>query len=127
MNLSEEKIKETEQNLKTGLLIGLDEKIEVIDKGDYWEKFIIFNNQVRGYYYYTTKHIVFIGGAFGSTMWSVPYESIKSIKRSNVSLFIPTGIKIEFFDEKKNRLKKYKMSVLKREKWIKFIEDKMNK
>ena len=39
---------------------------------------------------------------------------------------MPTGIKLEVFDEEKGKLKKYKMSVLKRDKWVEYIKNKAN-
>ncbi len=42
-----------------------------------------------------------------------------------MSLFIPTGIKLTVFDEK-NKNKNYKLSLLKRDKWIKYIEEQKN-
>jgi hypothetical protein len=125
--LTKEELLDIETNLKEGSLIDKDDSLEVTFKGDYWEKFLIFNNQIRGYYYFTKKKIVFIGGALGSTTWAVPYESIKELKKCKIALFMPTGIKIEFYDETKNRLKKYKMSILKRDKWFEYINAKLKK
>lgn len=125
--LTQKEINEIETALKEQDLIDKDDFLETTFKGDYWEKFLIFNSQVRGYYYFTKKSIVFIGGALGSTKWVVPYESIKELKKCTIALFMPTGIKIEYYDETKNKLKKYKMSILKRDKWFEFIKDKLKK
>ena len=124
MTLSKEKIEEIEKNLKEGKLIDDDDSVEIVEKGDYWEKFIFFNMQTRGFYYFTKKAIVFIGGALGNTQFVVKYENIKEIKKSNVSLFIPTAITITAFNKKKNKNKKYKLSLLKRDRWIEFIKQK---
>lgn len=123
MNLSKEKIEEIENNLKEGKLIDEDDSVLVVEKGDYWEKFLFIRMQTRGFYYFTKKSIVFIGGALGSTQFVVNYKNIKEIKKCNVALFIPTAIKITVFNEKKNKNKKYKLSLLKRDKWINFIEE----
>ena len=124
--MTEEEIKDIENSLKEGELIDSDDSLEITEKGDYWEKFLIFNSQVRGYYYFTKKRIVFIGGFAGSTKFSVPYKSIKNIKKCNVGLFIPCGVLITAFDDKKMKDVKYKLSLLKRDKWISFFEEKMN-
>lgn len=125
--LTQKEINEIETALKEQNLIDKDDFLEATFKGDYWEKFLIFNSQVRGYYYFTKKSIVFIGGALGSTKWVIPYESIKELKKCTIALFMPTGIKIEYYDETKSKLKKYKMSILKRDKWFEFIKDKLKK
>ena len=65
-----------------------------------------------------------MGGALSSTLFNIRYKDIKEIKKCNVSLFIPSGIKITVFDEKKNKDKTYKLSILKRDMWIKFINDR---
>ena len=124
--ISKNELLEIEKTFKESNVIDKDDKLEIIDKGDYWEKFLCFYSQVRGYYYYTSKKLIFIGGALASTKWIAPYENIKSIKKCNVALFMPTGIKLEVFDEEKGKLKKYKMSVLKRDKWVEYIKNKAN-
>lgn len=123
--LTKEQTEDIENSLIEGKLIPKNDSLEIAEKGDYWEKFLIFNSQIRGYYYFTNKCIVFIGGSLASTKWSIPYESIKSIKKCKIGLFMPTGIKIEFFDTDKNKLKTYKMSVLKRNQWIEYLEKKI--
>lgn len=123
MNLLKEKVDEIEKNLKEGKLIDEDDSIIEVEKGDYWEKFIFFNMQTRGYYYFTKKSIIFIGGSLGNTQFVVNYKNIKEIKKCNVAFFIPTAIKLTVYDEKKNKNKKYKLSLLKRDKWINFIEE----
>lgn len=124
--LTKKDLLEIENNFKEAEMIDKDDTLEVTDKGDYWEKFIFFHNQIRGYYYYTKKKLIFIGGALGSTQFIIPYEIIKNISKCNVAIFMPTGIKLEVFDEQKGKLKKYKMSVLKRDKWIEYIKNKTN-
>ena len=124
MTLTQEKINEIEKNLKKNKLIDEDDSVETIEKGDYWEKFLFFNMQTRGFYYFTKKAIVFIGGTLGNTQFVTYYKNIKEINKCNVALFIPTGIKITVFNEKKKKYKKYKLSLLKRDKWIEFIEQK---
>lgn len=122
-----DELKEIENTLKEENLIDEDDFLEFTDKGDYWEKFLIFNNQIRGYYYYTNKAIIFIGGALGSTKWIIRYSDIKNISKAKIALFMPTGIKLVVFDKEKNKTKKYKMSVLKRDKWLEYIKGKMNR
>lgn len=127
MAIKKEDILEIEKSLKDASLIEKSDTLEMFQKGDYWERILFINSQIRGYYYFTKKSIVFIGGALGSTKWVVPYESIKELKKCKIALFMPTGIKIEYYDETKSKLKKYKMSILKRDKWFEFIKDKLKK
>ena len=123
----EAKKQEIEQSLIERKLMEPGDTLEITEKGDYWEKFLIFNSQTRGYYYFTKERLIFIGGVAGSTFFSIKYINIKSINKCNISLFIPTGIKLEVFDEKKNKIKKYRMSVLNRSKWIEVLNSKTNK
>lgn len=127
MAIKKEDILEIEKSLKDASLIEKSDTLEMFQKGDYWEKILFINSQVRGYYYFTKKSIVFIGGALSSTQVYIPYENVKSIKKYNVAFFMPTGIKIEAFDEKKGCIVKHKMSVLKRNDLIKYMEEKMRK
>ena len=91
------------------------------EKGDYWEKMILFMySQRRGEYTITDKRIIFKG--FFSN-FSVKYEDISSISKCNVGpmlRFIPTGISI-----KTNDGKEYIMSVLGRNKYMEIIESHM--
>lgn len=121
--MKQEELKEIENSLKEADLIDNDDSLIITEKGDYWERFLFINLQTRGYYYFTKKAIVFIGG-LSTTKWSIKYKNIKSIKKCNVALFIPTSIKITAYDEKKNKDVTHKLSLLKRDKWIKFIEEK---
>lgn len=123
--LTQEEIKAMNDNLKEALLMDNDDSVEIIEKGDYWEKLLCFSSQVRGIYYFTKKNIIFIGGLAGTTNFSIYYKKIKDIKKCNVGLFIPCGVLITVYDENKNKDVKYKLSLLKRDKWIKFIEDRM--
>ena len=123
--MTEEKLKECEQYLKESNLLEDKDKLLIVEKGDYWEKILFFNMQSRGYYYFTEKCIIFIGD-LGATKFKVSYKNIKEIKKCNVGLFIPTGIKLTVFDEKKNKDKSYKLSLLERDKWIKYIEEQKN-
>lgn len=123
--LTQEEIKEINDNLKEASLMDKDDSVEIIEKGDYWEKLLCFSSQVRGIYYFTKKNVIFVGGFAGTTSFSIPYKNIKELKKCNVGLFIPCGVKVIFHDDKKDKDKSYKLSLLKRDKWIKFIEEKM--
>lgn len=122
--MSQTEIMEIENSLREAKLMEIDDSLIITEKGDYWEKFFILRNQVRGYYYFTNKRIIFIGGFAGTTQWFIPYKNINGLKKCSVGLFIPCGINVIFFDEVNNKEKVYKMSVLKREKWINFINER---
>ena len=120
--MSEEKIKEIEDSLIKRNLMDKDDSLIVTEKGDCWERFLFINLQTRGYYYFTKKSLIFIGG-LGGTEWAIPYKNIQDIKKYSICFFVPTGIKITAYN-KKNKLKKYRLSLLKRNKWINFLEEK---
>lgn len=121
MELSPERASEIEQNLIENELMRQGDHIVHSEKGDYWEKLLCFYSQVRGCYYCTKEALVFVGGFAGTTSWSVRYSDIKKYEKCTVGPFIPTGIRITFYDEKKGKDRKYKMSVLGRAKWLEFF------
>ena len=118
---------EMEKNLIENELIKEGDHIVHKEAGDYWEKLLCFYTQVRGYYYCTGDCLVFVGGFGGTTNWSVRYSDIKKFEKCTVGPFIPTGIRITFYDEKKGKDRKYKMSVLGRSKWLEFLGKKVPK
>jgi len=130
MELSPERAAEIEQNLIENELMRQGDHITHSEKGDYWEKLLCFYTQVRGYYYCTEESLIFVGGFAGTTFWSVRYQDIKEFKKCAIGpliQFIPTGIRITFHDEKKGKDRKYKMSVLGRDKWMSFLGQKVPK
>lgn len=120
--MDEKKRLEIEDSLKKRVLMDNNDSLIATEKGDCWERFLFINLQTRGYYYFTKKSLIFIGG-LGGTEWAIPYKNIQDIKKYFICFFIPTGIKINAYN-KKNKLKKYRLSLLKRNKWIDFIEQK---
>ena len=105
------KLKELEL-LKEGDFI-----VEMV-KGDYYSF-----GQNRGSYFFTNEALIFVSG-FGVTTAVLPYCNIKEIKKCFVGPFIPTGIKVTDFDEKKGKNKKHKLSVLGRKKWMEYLSQK---
>ncbi len=122
---SQNQIFEMENSLKQTNLIDQDDNIIFIEKGDYWEKLLLFKSQVRGYYYFTRKNIVFIGGLASSTTLSIPYKNIVSLKKCSIGPFLPFGLMVEVYNEKKNKNIKYKLSLMKRDDKINFIQERM--
>ena len=112
-------------SLKEISLIGSDEVLEAAERGDYYERMLCFYNQVRGAYYFSNKSVSFMGGFAGTVNWTVKYPDIKRIKKCPVGLFLPFGIKVYYYDENKGKDRSYKMSVLNRQTWINFLEDKI--
>jgi len=106
-------------------LIDNNDKLIVTENGDYWEKFLFFRSQVRGYYYFTEKRIVFIGGFASTTQLSIQYKDIKKIEKCSVGPFLPFGVMIYVYDENKNKIIKYKLSLQNRNRWITFIENRI--
>ncbi|MCR5593300.1 MAG: hypothetical protein K6F79_06100 [Saccharofermentans sp.] len=124
MDYTPEKIAEFEEMLRTLELISASDRIVEVDKGDYWEKILCFYSQVRGTYYYTEEAVCFVGGFAGSTNWSVKYKDIKKIEKCLIGFFMPFGIRVHYYDEKKDKIRKHKMSVLKRDRWIALLTER---
>lgn len=126
MKFTPERINQIEQSLIDGKVMQPGDHIQEYIQGDYWEKFLCFYSQIRGYYYFTNESVIFVGGLAGSTFWGVKYKNIKEMKKCNVAFFIPTGISITGYDEIKGKDVKYKLSVMKRQNWIDYIAQRAN-
>ena len=124
MDYTPEKIADIEAGLRTLELISDGEHVTEAVKGDYWEKLLCFYSQVRGEYYFTADKIMFAGGFAGSTNWAVKFKDIKKIEKCSVGLFMPFGVRMHFYDEKKDKVRSYKLSLLKRETWIDYLTQK---
>jgi len=125
MALTPEKIADIEERLKTAGLIEADDKVVECEKGDYWAKLFLFMyDQVRGYYYFTEKAIVFVG-SFGVASWSIRYKCIKEMKKCTVGLFLPIGLLLTIYDEKKGKDVSYKVAIVHKKKWMEYLEQKM--
>lgn len=111
-------------SLKEANLIDADEVLEVAERGDYYAKLLCFYDQVRGAYFFSDKSVSFIGSFAGAVNWSLRYADIKRIKKCSVGPFLPFGIKLYYYDEEKGKEKSYKMSVLNRGEWLKFLQNK---
>lgn len=121
MNLPEAKVKELEQWLLESELMDDGDYLEDTVKGDYYPP---FTGQVRGNYYFTNQRIVFFSGILGTSTFSIKYSDIKAIKKSFVGPFLPFGVTITAKDEKKGKDKKYKLSLLGRNKWLELFSSK---
>lgn len=115
MNLSMAKKKEWEDLLKEYDLIKEGESIEEHTAGDYYTLL----DQKRGNYFFTQEAVIFVSG-YGFNNVVMPYKDIKEMKKCFVGPFIPTGIKLSVINEK-GKLKKHKLSVLKRASWMEYI------
>jgi len=113
-------MKDIENNLKIAGLMDNDDSLIATERGGYWKKTILINSKVKGYYYFTEKAIIFIGGFASSTQWSIKFKDIKKIQKN--SLF---GAIIETEDEN-NKIIKHKISMLKRNYWVDFIQSNIN-
>lgn len=109
-----------EKNLKAAGLMDNDDSLIATERGNYWKKTILLNSKVRGYYYFTEKAIIFIGGFASSTQWSIKFKDIKKIQKS--SLF---GAIIETEDENGKTIK-HRISLIRRNYWVDFIQSNIN-
>ncbi len=91
-------------------------------KGDYWTNGLfgfLGATQERGEYAFTNQRIIFNPATlFKGTedRIEIDYNQIHAVKKCFVALYIPTGIHITTIDGKK-----YRFSLLKRNKWIELI------
>ncbi len=119
MALKESKKAEWEKTLKELNLMNEEDCIEEHTAGDYWH----FGTQTRGNYFFTKEKFIFVSG-FGVNNFSMKYTDIKEIKKSMVSLFMPTGITVTADNPEDGKTVKYKCSVMKRQKWIELLSDR---
>lgn len=118
MSVNENNKNEWEKTLKEMDLLKEGDSIVEIVKGDYYSF-----GQNRGSYFFTNEALIFVSG-FGVTSVVLPYRNVKEIKKCFVGPFIPTGIKVTVFDEKKGKNKKHKLSLLGRKKWMEYLSQK---
>ena len=93
-------------------------------KGDFWGTRAA-GAQVPGTYIFTDRRILFRGNGLVEAMrvvFSLPSSAIVSMEPYNVSLFIPTGIRVNTQDGTV-----YRVSVLKRKEIMAFIEEQRQK
>lgn len=121
MAWTEEKKQKWEGTLRELNLLDADDSIEEQTVGDYWQ----LMGQTKGNYFFTKEKLIFVSG-FGVNNFVIKYSDIKSIQKSMVSLFIPTGVTITADDPESGKTKKYKCSLSKRTKWMELLSEKAN-
>lgn len=117
MALTEAKKKEWEDALRELELLSGEDCIERHTAGDYWQM-----GQTRGNFFFTKEKLIFTSG-FGISNFAVNYKDIVELKKCFVGPFIPTGVQVIAQLEDGKR-KKYKCSLMKRNEWIAFLEEK---
>lgn len=115
MSVNAKEKNEWEKALREMELLKEGDSIVEIVKGDYYSL-----GQNRGSYFFTNESLIFVSG-FGATTAVLPYRNVKEIKKCFVGPFIPTGVKVTVFDEKKGKDKKHKLSLLGRKKWMDYL------
>ncbi len=94
--------------------------------GDCWKMpKLSINKQVSGKYYFTNERVVFLAsGLIGtdSVSWEIELKDIDKVKTCLTPPFFPFGILITM----KNG-DKYKLSILKRNKYFELINSQINK
>lgn len=126
MALNEKQIKEWKNTLEELKLIDKDDEIVENVYGDYWKVEFHMKTQKKGNVFFTNEKFVFVSG-FGLDNLAIKYSDIKSIDKCNISLFLPTGIKITATDPDNGKDKSYIISVMKRDKWIELLNSKCGK
>lgn len=123
MALKEKQKNEWIQTLKDLKLIDEDDTILEHVAGDYWKAELLGKTQKRGNIFFTNQKLIFVSG-FGLDNLAIPYSSINSIEKCNISLFLKTGIKVNVSED--DNVKSYILSVMKRDNWIEFLNSKCN-
>lgn len=119
MALTEQKKAEWEKTLRDLNLMEDNDSIVEHTAGDYWR----LTSQTRGNYFFTKEKLIFVSG-FGLDNFSINYSDIKEIKSCMVNFFIPTGMLVTADNQEKGKTKKYRCSVMKRKKWIAYLNEK---
>lgn len=78
---------------------------------------------VKGNMVFTKERVIFVT-AFAVSNFSIRYSDIKEIGKCNISWFFPMGIVLEAADPKSGKVKTYRCSVSKRQKWIEYLSEK---
>lgn len=120
MKLNEQKKAEWEEALKKLNLIGADDVIEEHVQGDFWS----FSGRTVGNYFFTRDKFVFHGGILGVDDFSIRYSDIKELKLINIRFIMPTGILVIAQNPENGKLKKYKLSVMKRKDWLAYLQSR---
>ncbi|MBO5353113.1 MAG: hypothetical protein J6J42_10105 [Lachnospiraceae bacterium] len=121
MALSEKDKANWEKTLKELKLMEEGDEVEAQVVADYYEKVLIFRNQVKGNLLFTRDRFVFCS-TFGVNNVSVPYKEIKTI--SNCKAGLMPGFEITIYDNKKNKDISYIFGMMQRDQWVELIEEK---
>ena len=121
MALSEKDKANWEKTLRELKLMEEGDEVEDQVVADYYEKILIFKNQVKGNILFTRDRFVFCS-TFGVNNVSVPYKDIKAI--SNCKAGLMPGFEITIFDNAKNKDISYLFAMMNRDQWVQLIENK---
>lgn len=121
MALSEKDKASWEKTLRELKLMEEADEVEAQVVADYYEKVLIFRNQVKGNLLFTKQRFVFCS-TFGVNNLSIPYGDIKTINCCKAGLM--PGFEITIFDTKKNKDVSYIFAMMQRDSWIQLIEEK---
>lgn len=117
-----EAMKEWDKTLREIKLLQEGDEIEEFSMANYYEKVLIFKNMVKGNLFFTKKCVIFCS-TFGVNNLSIPYEDIKEVDKC-ITAMVP-GFYISAYDSKKNKNVGYTFGIRKRDKWIDFLEQKL--
>ncbi len=100
-----------------------NETIIEVTKGDLWVGWSFASKQNRGRYTFTDQRVIFTPTqllAMGSDI-EFNYSDVESLEKCSIGPFLPFGVKVIT-----KQGEKYKLSLMKRDKWIKIINDRMS-
>lgn len=78
------------KNLKELELMSADDVIEEHTQGERWT---FPDSQTRGNFFFTREKFI-LAGALGLKNFSIKYSDITELKKTMISIFIPTGIMV---------------------------------
>ncbi len=93
-----------------------------VTKGDLWVGWTLFASQKRGKYTFTDQRVIFKPTqllALGSDI-AFDYSDIACIEKCTIGPMLPFGIKVTT-----KQGNKYKLSLMKRDYWIHFMQERM--
>lgn len=120
MSMNEKQRQEWESALRKLQLLGDSDSIQEQVMAN-WCK--MFMSQTKGNCFFTKDKFIFVS-SFGLDNFAINYKDIKEIGKCRVGI-MPIGLYVVAEDKEKEKLKKYKISVMKRDHWLALLSEKI--
>ena len=121
--MKETKLDKQKKNLvELGVMEESDTLIEFF-QASYIERLIgKWGQWKKGWAYFTEKRLIVTTGLLEKNI-VIPYENIRSLEKCSQS-FMPIGIAITYEDKENGEIITDKISMMKRDKWMAFMEER---